>query len=99
MVDRCFPAVFARRFAAVSAVGLVGLTAPVIAAEDRRGDPAEIIADHIRAQGYPCPSTLGAERDAERSQPHEAVWVLKCENATYRVRLVPDMAARVERLE
>jgi hypothetical protein len=99
MADRCIPAVLARRFAAVSAVALAASTAPGIAAEDRKETPAETIAAHIRAQGYPCASTLGAERDAERSEPHEAVWVLKCENATYRVRLVPDMAARVERLE
>jgi hypothetical protein len=57
----------------------------------------EILAAQIRRQGYRCDGPLTAERDAERSKPDEAVWVLKCANATYRIRLVPDMAARVER--
>jgi hypothetical protein len=67
---------------------------PAQAAEEM---PAEIIAAQIRDQGYSCDKALSAERDGERSD--DAVWILKCENATYRVRLVPDMAAHVERLE
>jgi hypothetical protein len=39
-----------------------------------------------------------AERDSALSRPDEAVWILKCQNATYRVRLIPDLAARVEQL-
>ena len=61
--------------------------------------PADIIADQIRKQGYSCNKALSAERDRERSKPDEAVWVLKCDAATYRVRLVPDMAAKVERID
>jgi hypothetical protein len=60
--------------------------------------PAEALAAQIRRQGYRCDGSLNAERDAERSRPNEAVWVLKCENATYRIRLVPNMAAHVEPL-
>ena len=60
--------------------------------------PAETIAAQIRRQGYRCDGSLNAERDAERSKPGEAVWVLKCENATYRIRIVPKMAAQVEQL-
>ena len=59
--------------------------------------PAEIIAAQIRDQGYACDKALSAERDGERSD--DAVWILKCQNATYRVRLIPDMAAKVERLD
>ena len=61
--------------------------------------PKEIIVDQIRRQGFTCTRAVTAERDRERSKPHEAVWLLKCENATYRVRLIPDMAAVVERLD
>ena len=87
-------------FAASLLTTVVGLSgAPVSAAEDNRETPREIIADHILVQGYPCQSALHAERDIERSKPHEAVWTLKCQDATYRVRLIPDMAAQVERLE
>jgi len=60
--------------------------------------PAEIIAVQIRDQGYACDKALNAERDEKFSKPGEDAWILKCENATYRVRLVPDMAAKVERL-
>ncbi len=61
--------------------------------------PAEIIAAQIRDQGFSCDKALSAERDRERSTPDEAVWILKCENATYRVRLIPDQAADVKRLD
>jgi hypothetical protein len=69
-------------------------TLPAQAAEEM---PAEIIAGQIRDQGYSCDKALSAERDGERSD--NAVWILKCQNATYRVRLIPDMAAKVERLD
>jgi hypothetical protein len=60
--------------------------------------PATGIAAQIRAQGYQCTEPVSAARDAGLSRPDQAVWVLKCQNATYRVRLIPDMAARVEQL-
>jgi hypothetical protein len=60
--------------------------------------PAAGIAAQIRAQGYRCDDPVSADRDAEQSRPNEAVWILKCQNSTYRVRLIPDMAARVEQL-
>jgi hypothetical protein len=57
--------------------------------------PAEIIAVQIREQGYAC------DKSAKREHPEldDAVWILKCDNASYRVRLIPDMAAKVERLD
>jgi len=60
--------------------------------------PADGISAQIRAQGYRCDVPVSAERDPALSRPDEAVWILKCRNATYRVRLIPDMAARVEQL-
>ena len=77
-----------------SGTGLILL--PAQAAEET---PAERLAIQIRKQGYPCDKPISAERDAQRSKPDEAVWVLKCGNANYRMRLIPDMAAKVERLE
>jgi hypothetical protein len=58
---------------------------------------AEIIAVQIRDQRYPCDKALSAKRDEKLSTPNEAAWILKCENAIYRVRLIPDMAAKVEK--
>lgn len=59
---------------------------------------ADVLADQVRLQGQPCQQVLGAERDAAASRPELPVWILRCSNASYRVRLVPDMAARIERL-
>jgi hypothetical protein len=62
-------------------------------------DPTNIVADQIRAQGYKCDSPQSAKRDAQASKPDEAVWILQCESGSYRVRLVPDMAATVEKID
>jgi len=66
------------------------------AAEDR---PQDMLAAQIRLQGFACDRALDATRDAERSKPDHAVWVLRCSNATYRVSFAPDMAAKVEPLQ
>ena len=58
-----------------------------------------VLAAQICDQGYRCEKPLGAKRDEALSKPDEAVWVLRCEAVTYRMRLVPDMAARVEKLD
>jgi hypothetical protein len=79
---------------AISAISLQLAYLPAQSAEER---PAEIIAVQIRDQGYACAKALSAER--EQSELGDAVWILKCDNATYRVRLIPDMAAKVERLD
>jgi hypothetical protein len=62
-------------------------------------DPTNIVADQIRAQGYKCDSPQSAKRDPQASKPDEAVWILQCESGSYRVRLVPDMAATVEKID
>jgi hypothetical protein len=59
----------------------------------------DLLAAQIRDQGYHCAKPIGAQRDKARSRPDEAVWILQCENHAYRIRLVPDMAARVKRLK
>lgn len=57
-----------------------------------------LLAIQARSQGYVCDSPVSAKRDKKHSGPDTAVWVLRCENNSYRMRLVPDMAARVQRL-
>jgi hypothetical protein len=59
----------------------------------------DLLAAQIRDQGNLCNRPLSANRDLRRSKRDEAVWVLRCTNATYRLRLVPDMAAHVEVLK
>ena len=58
-----------------------------------------ILAVQIRKQGYACSNPKSASRDSEQSKPALRVWVLSCENATYRVRVIPNMADKVERLD
>ena len=74
------------------AAASVALITPSLAQET----PAQIIAAHVRMQGYGCEKALDALRDSKASAPNEVVWTLRCSNASYRVRLVPDMAAKVE---
>jgi hypothetical protein len=57
-----------------------------------------MLAAQIRSQGFVCDKPLGATRDAKRSKPDQAVWVLRCSNTNYRVSRTPDMAAKVEQL-
>jgi hypothetical protein len=61
--------------------------------------PPETLAAQLRLQGYRCDEPVTAQRDAQLSQPDEIVWNLRCGNASYRMRLTPDMAARVEKLD
>jgi len=60
--------------------------------------PKEIIAVQIRKQGFECKTPLSAERDPAASKPDDAAWILRCDDATYKVQLIPKMAAKVERL-
>lgn len=61
--------------------------------------PPETLAAQLRLQGYRCDEPVTAQRDAQLSKPDEAVWNLRCGNASYRMRLIPDMAARIEQLD
>ncbi|WFU43162.1 hypothetical protein QA640_12335 [Bradyrhizobium sp. CB82] len=75
---------------------MVGPTASI--AQTAQETPQTMLAAQIRLQGFTCDKALGARKDARRSKPDHAVWVLRCGNATYRVSRAPDMAARVEPL-
>ncbi len=60
--------------------------------------PKDIIAAHLRLQGYSCDAPKSARRDVRASRPDEAVWLIDCGAARYRVRLVPNMADVIEPL-
>jgi hypothetical protein len=60
--------------------------------------PKDVLAAQIRSQGVVCNKALRATRDAKRSKPDHEVWVLQCDNATYRIGRYPDLAAKIERL-
>jgi hypothetical protein len=72
----------------------ISSSSPVAQVEDVR----EVIAAQVRIQGHPCNKPLSAERDRAASEPHETVWMLRCDNGTYRVKLIPDMAAEISKI-
>ncbi len=72
---------------------------PLAASAQQAAMPAETLAAQVRLQGHRCDEPLSATRDTALSMPNEAVWVLKCANASYRLSVIPNMAAKVERLE
>ena len=61
----------------LSAAGSSGI-GPLLFSAHAQEAPAGMLADHIRRQGYRCDGPLSAVRDAARSKPDEAVWILKC---------------------
>ena len=72
-------------------------TAPVAQAQDEI--PADIIAVQVRKQGFECGKAEKASRDPAISRPDAPVWILTCDNASYRVRLVGNMADHIEKLD
>jgi hypothetical protein len=73
----------------------VAIAVPVRA---QQGPAATDIAAQVRLQGHHCEGSVSAQRDSEQSRPDETAWILTCANATYRVRLVPNLAAHIERI-
>jgi hypothetical protein len=83
------------RFAAICAVLASSGSAWALDAEIAARD----IAVQLRSQGYACENPRDAMRDASASKPDQSVWTIQCDGRKYRVRLVPDMAAQVERID
>ena len=73
-------------------------TSVAVNAQAEDETPANIIAAQIRKQGYVCDNPQHAVRDPKLSKPDLPVWTLTCDNATYRVRLVGDLADSVEKI-
>ena len=75
------------------------ISPPDTAAQTNPEASKEVIAVQLRKQGFECKNPESAEREKSESKPDEAVWLLTCEGARYRVQLIPKMAAKVERLD
>ncbi len=86
------------RWTAVLAMTLV-LCASQAFAQTSSDDAAAaaLVADQVREQGLACAEPAAAARDP--SVDDDAVWLLTCADAKYRVRLVPDQAAVIENLD
>jgi len=80
-------------------VGLALASAVLYPARASDTEAARVVADQIRRQGFTCDEPVKAERDAKASAPNAAVWSMQCNNSSYRVQLVPDQAAKVEKVD
>ncbi|MBL8580062.1 MAG: hypothetical protein JNK47_22905 [Mesorhizobium sp.] len=90
----------ATRRSVVAAISLAGaFAAHPASAQTQAGsaDATALVAEQIRQQGYACAQPASAAQDP--AVDGDAVWTLTCADATYRVRLVPDQAAQVEKLQ
>ena len=77
---------------------MAAATGAAIAQSDN-GEAATLIATQVREQGYACDQPVTAKPDAGDSEIGERAWILNCKDATYRVRLVPDQAATIEKID
>lgn len=69
----------------------------VLSRAEASDDPS-IVAIQIRKQGYPCRRAVSVDRDEEHGGTKKG-WILKCEEATYHIHLVPHRAAQVEQVK
>lgn len=90
--------IVASRFTMSYVVALMAFPGPAGAQSNGTpdADAARMVAVQIREQGYACTEPTSANRDPEADD--DAVWILTCSNVSYRVRLVPDQAAKVEQI-
>lgn len=73
-------------------------TTNAIAADSADEPPMDLLASQIRDQGFACNKPESAKLEEGQSKPNETVWILKCENDSYRMTVVPDLAAKIEKL-
>ena len=57
---------------------------------------SSIVATEIRQAGYACDAPKNPVRDAAASKPGRVVWIIQCQQGTYRVTLNQDGTAQVE---
>ena len=69
-------------------IAAIGGTVPPAGAQDKQA--VSILADAVRARGFSCEKPKNVRREQKKSRPDEAVWLIDCGNATYRVRFAGD---------
>lgn len=77
----------------IAAIAIIASS--LAAAADEAEVDAGIVADKVRSQGFTCSDPVSAVRDEANSKPDQAAYVLTCADASYNVRLIPDMAAEI----
>lgn len=78
-----------RLFISASLVfAVAGVAAPSAGAE--KPTPLSIISDAVRDRGHACENPKGVRWQRKQSRPDEEVWIIECDNASYRVRFAGD---------
>ena len=62
-------------------------------------DAKEIVAAAVRQNGHVCDRPQSAEPDTQDTSAGEKAWILRCENAAFRVKFKGTAGANVEPLK
>ncbi len=84
---------------AVSAVIIAGLSVSSAVADNGLEPPMDLLATQLRDQGFACDHPEKAQLDEKASKPNERVWLVECKGVRYRMTVVPDLAAKIEKLD
>ncbi len=74
------------------------LTTNAFAEDAAYEPPMDLLAAQLRDQGFACDKPDKAEMDQKASKPNETVWVVACKGELYRMTVIPNMAAKVEKV-
>jgi hypothetical protein len=80
-------------------VAIAGLVTTSTFADNGLEPPMDLLASQLRDQGFPCDHPDGAQLDEKTSKPNETVWVVDCKGVRYQMTVVPDLAAKVKKLD
>ncbi len=80
-------------------LSLAAALGPVAAGAQTEQTILETVATAVRQQGQICDKPQAVEHDPEHSEPDQKAWIIRCENATYRVKFIRDTKAEVQRLD
>jgi hypothetical protein len=84
-----------RRTVLLGVLGTLAQFLPTAAWSLSSEEVAEVVAAQLRRQGVACSKPKDALPDLTNSMPHEKAWVLRCDEASYRVTLIPRRRARI----
>jgi hypothetical protein len=82
----------------VSAIA-AGVSASSAFADSGLEPPMDLLAAQLRTQGYACDHPDSASLDTNVSKPNAKVWIVACKGVHYRMTVVPDLAAKIEKLD
>ncbi|MFT3730008.1 MAG: hypothetical protein QM780_01100 [Hyphomicrobium sp.] len=82
----------------VSAILMGAAASGTVAEEKGIEPPMDILATQLRDQGFACDHPDHAKLDETASKPNAKVWVVECKGGSYRMTVVPDLAAKIEKL-